>query len=475
MADPTRLGIYNDALLILGDARLSSTIDNVPVRYDLDAAWDMSGGSFGSIDYCLELVKPYFSSTVEKLTGGVTSAQHGYTKTYTLNGAGDMTNDDYLSIRAAFIDANLDQPLTRSFMDGEKFSCNFDPVYLQYNADNTFAIPSLGSGVTTSAATNKLIEVGAVFTTYAAAGMSVTNTTDNTTAVIVSVDSDTQLTLDTDIMGSGDSHQIRSYAKLTPSFLKVVSTYLAREICLRLAPDRFDIISKLFGQRVQEAIDIEMSQAALRRSKTPTGTLTSDWLKIYNDAALILGQDKLVDESDDSPLRSFFDTAVDSGIVSTILEEGFWGFASTTTKSDYNPSIEPAFGPNYAHNHPSDLHIFLGVFNDENLRSPLRRYENEANIIYCNNQEIYIQYVSTAYITDPSSWPTVFKRYVAAQIANDVVILVGGDPNKVETELQRRKQKAESWDAQQSPPRVLSTGRWVGSRTSRSNNEDWVQ
>ena len=182
MADPTRLGIYNDARPILGERKLSTMTDDLPVRYDLDSAWNMAGESFGGVDYCLELVKPYFASTVEKLSTGVTSAEHGYTDTYVLKGgaSGSMTNDDYLSIRAAFIDANLDQPITRSFMDGSKFSCNFDPIYIQYNADNTFAIPTADSGTTTSTTANKLVQTGQDFTTTVVAGMSVHNTTDDT-------------------------------------------------------------------------------------------------------------------------------------------------------------------------------------------------------------------------------------------------------------------------------------------------------
>lgn len=410
MADPTKLGIYNDALLILGERKLNTITDNVPTRYDLDSAWDMSGESFGGIDYCLELVQPYFSSTVEKLTGGVTSTEHGYTKTYTLNGSGEMTNDDYMSLRAVFIDDQLDQPLTRFFMDGEKLSCNFDPIYIQYNADNTFAIPS-----------------------------------------------------GTD------------YSKLTHTFIRVVSTYLARELCLRYAPDRFEKISALFDKRVEEARYVESAQAPMARSKEPTGTLTSDWVKIYNDALTILGKDKLVVGSDDSPYRSFMDTAVDSGIVSSILEEGFWGFASTTTKSSYDTGVTPDFGPSYAHAYPSDMHSIIGIYVDEDLQVPLEHYQDEGDYIYSYHQEYYIQYVKNTFLTDPSSWPTVFKRYVAAQIANDIVILAGGDPNKVETELQRRKQKAESWDVQQSPPRKLSRGKWSGARISGRKSEQWIQ
>jgi len=68
------------------------------------------------------------------------------------------------------------------------------------------------SGTTTSAATNKLIQTGQNFLTTVFVGNVVFNTTDNTYALVVSVDSDTQLTLDTDIMASGENFEIYSMA-----------------------------------------------------------------------------------------------------------------------------------------------------------------------------------------------------------------------------------------------------------------------
>lgn len=64
------------------------------------------------------------------------------------------------------------------------------------------------SGTTTSTSAGKLIQTGQNFLTTVKAGMVVKNTTDTTYSYVHSVDSNTQLTLESDIMTSGESYQI---------------------------------------------------------------------------------------------------------------------------------------------------------------------------------------------------------------------------------------------------------------------------
>ena len=66
------------------------------------------------------------------------------------------------------------------------------------------------SGTTTSTTANKLVQTGQNFLTTVAVGDTVNNTPDATTAKVSTVDSDTQLSLDTDIMTSGEAYTITS-------------------------------------------------------------------------------------------------------------------------------------------------------------------------------------------------------------------------------------------------------------------------
>lgn len=73
----------------------------------------------------------------------------------------------------------------------------------------------LAKGIASATTTNKLVDASAAFTTLIAVGDVVENITDNTTAKITAIDSATQVTLDNDIMASGEVYRIYSdYVKM---------------------------------------------------------------------------------------------------------------------------------------------------------------------------------------------------------------------------------------------------------------------
>ena len=78
--------------------------------------------------------------------------------------------------------------------------------------DTTQTADNIASGTTTSTVANKLVDLGAAFTT-AVVGKTVYNTTDNTWAVVTARDSGTQLSLSADIMISGEAYIIGDASK----------------------------------------------------------------------------------------------------------------------------------------------------------------------------------------------------------------------------------------------------------------------
>jgi len=64
------------------------------------------------------------------------------------------------------------------------------------------------SGATTATTASKLVDSGASFTTTVAVGDVVYNSTDDTTASVTAVDSDTTLSLSQDKMASGENYEI---------------------------------------------------------------------------------------------------------------------------------------------------------------------------------------------------------------------------------------------------------------------------
>jgi glutaminase len=73
----------------------------------------------------------------------------------------------------------------------------------------------IAEGSTTSTNTDELIDSGATFTDSVTVGDTVLNQTDRTTTTVLSIDSDTTLTLNADIMASGDEYSIQASAYTT--------------------------------------------------------------------------------------------------------------------------------------------------------------------------------------------------------------------------------------------------------------------
>ena len=73
----------------------------------------------------------------------------------------------------------------------------------------------LAQGTASATTTNKLVDASAAFTTLIKIGDVVENTTDNTTAKITAIDSAIQVTIDNDIMASGEIYRIYTdYVKM---------------------------------------------------------------------------------------------------------------------------------------------------------------------------------------------------------------------------------------------------------------------
>jgi len=263
-----------------------------------------------------------------------------------------------------------------------------------------------------------------------------------------------------------DDH-VASFTNWSPSFSRVVSAYLARESSEKLSPSQTDGINALFLDRIESTIQLDKDREPENRSSVTTVTLTNDWRNVYNDALLIMGLEEITTNTDDSNRRTKLDRALDAGIVDELLEITGWTFATTSTKSDYDPSVEPEWGYTRAHSYPADMHRIDGYFHDEYMQSPLKNYTDEGDKIFTDEDTIYVQYISTDWLVNPSNWPAFFRRLVAARMANDASASLrqeGADPVRSKETYEERESSAKSIDAMSSPPRRLSQGNWAGSR-----------
>lgn len=120
MATIDQVSLYNNALVAIGERKLSSISEDREPRHKLDTIWNL-----GAVEYCLDLIKPHWATTVVKLNSPSASAQHDLDEVHTLPAA-------YLSLVGLYSDSKLDQPVNRYIIEGRTIACEYDPVYLRY-------------------------------------------------------------------------------------------------------------------------------------------------------------------------------------------------------------------------------------------------------------------------------------------------------------------------------------------------------
>lgn len=116
-----QLGLYNDALLILGQTQLTSLTEDREPRYRLDGAY-----SRDAVRYCLELIKPNFASKTAILSTPGAGSTFDYVHTFP---------GDYVTVITPFSDKKLDQEINRYTIEGKTLLCDYDIVYLRYTSD----------------------------------------------------------------------------------------------------------------------------------------------------------------------------------------------------------------------------------------------------------------------------------------------------------------------------------------------------
>lgn len=378
----TKLSLYNDALLLLGQRRLSSDTEDRMPRYYLDDQYNE-----GAIDYCLEVVQPAYARKHSAITAIAPPADTTYTGRFNLP-------SDFNSLVEVFSDGKFEDEVSRFVRESTYLLADFSTLYIRYVQD-----------FTTTGLTN-----------------------------------------------------------MPASFARVVAAYLARELSIKIDPDVYDDLDALFKLRVQQAKEIDGLNEPGDRALVPS-TLTNAWRRIYNDALLILGQEPIATNNDDSARKSKLDIALDADLVESVLEDTSWHFGYETKQIFSDTDVTPAFGYQHAHELPVDMHRLDGVYADELMETPIRKYQQEGGYIFTTYDTIYIQFVSKDYLTTPDSWPSYFKRLVAARMAIDGgASIPGANLQNAGVQYEMRRDEALSTDAIQSPPKVLSQGSWSASR-----------
>jgi hypothetical protein len=269
------------------------------------------------------------------------------------------------------------------------------------------------------------------------------------------------------------SHTDPQLPDMPPSFAKVVSAYMARELAWKYDPDAEEMIQTKLEQRVEVSKTVELGNQPDTRGFAPD-VLTDTLRAIYNDCLQILMLDPIVSNTDDSLAKNRISIALDNGLVGAVLEDTSWNFGLQSDQLFYDPGIDPPWGYEYVQALPANWHRINGVYVDELMRTPLRDYVQQLDqgtgntLIYSSQQIIYVEYVSKAFLTDYENWPDYFKRLVAGRMALDANI-PGGNKEVAVAQYTARRREAMSTNAINGVPKRLALGSWSRSRLYRGN------
>jgi hypothetical protein len=192
-------------------------------------------------------------------------------------------------------------------------------------------------------------------------------------------------------------------------------------------------------------------------------------LKLYKAALRIAGERTIADLTEDREPRRVLDEIWDDGGVDYCLERGQWKFAMRTVRLDYDPSIAPEFGYQYAFAKPSDWILTSAQSTDEYFNVPLLQVVDENGYWYCDNQELYVRYVSNGanYGSDLTIWTTSFAEYAAHHFARKLVYRLTADKQRRDQVMEEEKKAlldAMNHDSMADPTKFPPQGAWTGSR-----------
>lgn len=202
-------------------------------------------------------------------------------------------------------------------------------------------------------------------------------------------------------------------------------------------------------------------------------------LKIYNGALHILGETPLANILEARKPRRLLDAAWEDGAVRYCLEQGYWNFASRTSKFTHSSAVETSFGFLRVFEKPADWITTSRLCSDEYLQEPLIHYRDEGGYWYADLDDLYVQYITddASFGGDLTLWPETFVRFIRYYLAREICMSLTQDNSrydKLEAELGRLRTDARSKDAMNQPTQFPPAGRWTRARNSRLGQNDRV-
>jgi hypothetical protein len=190
----------------------------------------------------------------------------------------------------------------------------------------------------------------------------------------------------------------------------------------------------------------------------------TDKLSLYNGALRKLGERRLASLSEDRAPRRYLDDAWDDGAITYCLEQGNWTFATRSQKLDPSTSLIPDFGYKYAFEKGTDWLSTVAICSDEYYKNGLQ-YSEEAGIIYCDWNEIYVKFVSNdeLYGMNFALWSKAFEDYVHEFLASEISIPLKQKEYDFRR-LEKARREALNKDMKQKSSYILPLGTFARAR-----------
>lgn len=207
--------------------------------------------------------------------------------------------------------------------------------------------------------------------------------------------------------------------------------------------------------------------------------MSTDRLKIYNGALLIVGQRQIASLTENVEGRQLLDNVWNDGGVDFCLSQAQWRFAIRAQRLDYSASIEPDFGLRRAFEKSTDWVLTSAVCQDEYYKVPLLQYTDEAGILYSDLDEIFVKFVSndSGYGGNLALWPPSFTEYVKHYFAGKIVYKFTADETRRDAILKHRTgsldmalENARNRDAISEPTKFFAQGNWTQARRGRGSS-----
>ena len=427
-----QLGVYNDALLMIGERMLAADEDT-PLRSNLDQLMQTDKVGQGRVmRFCLELIKPEFAIKQAgwvELNGVINQLTQSPANVPPIpvppEGAGLQyvplpLPDDWLEILEIHSNKSFTAPMSQYYFgDGNLFAAwrgGKDAV----DADQEFGV-----------------HVRYVSNDFAAF-------TDE------------------------------NIGKWTPSFREMIVARLAQSLAMRRTPKEQAAMGQMFESAAKIAAQIEQGHRPQRvqpvsMERDVLSGERANWEAIYNDALMILGLPRLTSFDDQSEGVLSLHTSRNSGaaLQSINLTGWQWALKGVTIEGVDNDGLLPGYqDDHHLFIKPADFLRVWGVWNNNNLGNPVavEQYFDEGDYLIATRDDIFLQYIPKSARDNPSKWPIHFRRLVAASMAKDCSHLAGKGMERVEMVYAQRLDDAKTIDAMSSPPKKLAQGSWVRSR-----------